>query len=359
MDGLTQSTNSIADSIHFYMFSDLSKSYRELTKARIVKDVRKLILDLRQQNLTTEQQRSFVVINFVQLKLMIAFLRSHPSNERFSFPFMNINGVNIYGLGVSLSNLLRFRQYTESISVSDIFNEFVRGITYFQGHTNVHHPVYHRNQSCGPRADIQTFIDQHLDCSLISATTNNAASNAAYNTEYERRRKNIFNCYLERVIYDTLYSRYVGRQDDPHEQQAYNRMQQLYRNCYGLSANLTIRISYDQNMPNEIEINYTTPELERVESYSKDIVAYNPLSYNPNVFCMRFSIDIKNKVEISSTKTQTFVGGEVEWTDNLFMQTGGDGETKRYKYVDGRKYRLREDVFGQSYIIKNKQKVYI
>ena len=112
-------------------------------------------------------------------------------------------------------------------------------------------------------------------------------------------------------------------------------------------------------MPNEIEINYTTPELERVESYSKDIVAYNPLSYNPNVFCMRFSIDIKNKVEISSTKTQTFVGGEVEWTDNLFMQTGGDGETKRYKYVDGRKYRLREDVFGQSYIIKNKQKVYI
>lgn len=68
-----------------------------------------------------------------------------------------------------------------------------------------------------------------------------------------------------------------------------------------------------------------------------------------------FYVGLKNQ----SPFNHSFLSPYLEWTDNLFMQTGGDGETKRYKYVDGRKYRLREDVFGQSYIIKNKQKVYI
>ena len=77
-------------------------------------------------------------------------------------------------------------------NTTHIFEEFIKGITYFYDEIDQTHPIYHRLYSCGP------YRDTHRLGNLICVET-------LSDEEIKRRKPLIERCYVERLIYDEIY----------------------------------------------------------------------------------------------------------------------------------------------------------
>ena len=110
-----------------------------------------------------------------------------------------------------------------------LFNEFCKGITYFQNEVVIERPSYHRDASCG-ESD-KTAMDKFT----ILAT--DAPGEAI------RKKTAVRLCYIERLVYDALYSKILYAQDLSHlfEKQI---MDHLHLH-YFPNETISIEITYD------------------------------------------------------------------------------------------------------------------
>jgi hypothetical protein len=110
-----------------------------------------------------------------------------------------------------------------------LFNEFCKGITYFDNELIVERPSYHRDASCGSKTD-------NVSKKFKIKSTDTLA-------EANRKKAAVRLCYIERLIYDAIYSKILYTQDTRHlvEKQAMDRL----HHEYFPTENISIEITYN------------------------------------------------------------------------------------------------------------------
>lgn len=127
-----------------------------------------------------------------------------------------IYGSILSGLDVEIS----------SRKVTQVFDEFVKGITYFNDEEvyDQRHPVYHRRGSCSPRGQ------QNIPC-----------KSGMYD---ETVSKEIEKCYLERLIYDAIWQELCNTQQDKGHLEWLEETRRAYLSCH---PNHSIVVEFDFN----------------------------------------------------------------------------------------------------------------
>lgn len=332
--------------------------------ALAVTAARRSMEQLRVQNVSQQDVMSFLRRNFVSIQRIVLFLKHFAPSYEFSLPSMRVNKQNMFGLGKQIARRFMYDEYLNKLNISVIFKRFVLGITLFDDHCDgeLGWPVYHRGQSCGPKVGAEeqsAYFDAKMRCSRTQD-----------NNEVVERRKRVWNCYLERQIYDQLSKRYTEYgQDVGHVHEATNKVRYLFLDCFGHSAEMKVGVSFDENlnMPIALHVSYTTPELHRREHYRKHLAhleyVTDPRTGRPcelpvysddnKAIASRWSSDILNRVETKSEKTQTCIV-ENPWTIILqgeeqasspLVGGGGVRSSSRaskiwYTFVDGKKTRI-------------------
>jgi len=130
---------------------------------------------------------------------------------------------------------------------TQLCQEFCKGITYFENDGPIlESPFYHRKSSCGTKTKQASEKFKH------DATK-----------EYVRR------CYLERLIYDQIYTHTLHFQDIGHEYEL-KVIEQLYQKFFSYSS-IDVRIKYrDMIYPINVMIIHSTPNGVVIEQYSKN-----------------------------------------------------------------------------------------
>jgi hypothetical protein len=155
-----------------------------------------------------------------------------------------------------------------------IFNKFVRGITYFASESVVEQPIYHRDASCG-------------------------SANLDYITKFVNRSAtadSLERCYIERLIYDAIYTTVYYKQDLGHLQELRN-IERLYQER---NSGITIRVEVNFHnliLPAELVIRWT-------KAWDKTITEIYSKNNNDQVDCKR--IDTTSGYIMKYTKIQDF-----------------------------------------------------
>ena len=155
-----------------------------------------------------------------------------------------------------------------------LVTEFCKGITYFNNNTGIDAvPFYHRDTSCGP-------------------LSRNNLTNKIF----------LRNCYIERKIYDLIYSRVFYEQDLGHLVEL-NKVERLYDDKYH-KEDLKIHVK----MPDGVH-----PVCLELEWYQRDVLikeSYHKTFGKKLVTCKREVFE--NNSKKSFEKTQTF-DQETSW----------------------------------------------
>lgn len=161
-----------------------------------------------------------------------------------------------------------------------IFNQFVRGITYFSSESVAEQPIYHRDASCG-------------------------SANLDYITKFVNRSDtadSLERFYIERLIYDAIYTTVYYKQDLGH----LNELRNIERLYQERNNGITIRVEVNFHnliLPASLIIRWTKEWDKTVtETYSKDT--------NGGVDCKR--IDMMSGSILKYTKIQNF-DNKREW----------------------------------------------
>ena len=180
--------------------------------------------------------------------------------------------------------------------VTNTFNEFIKGITHFSSNTGLERPLYHRDQSCGPKIANSSYKDRNRKCILNDNID-----------EFNRVRLNSKNCYLERLIYDKLWKHFMSQsQNLGHGNELLRADYDYFATCYP-STVLNIDIKYESDYyPNKLVISLINPSKNIIESYNKNILTYNPVKYDTNIKCERIINDNENFIKITESKFQDF-----------------------------------------------------
>lgn len=177
--------------------------------------------------------------------------------------------------------------------VTKLFEEFIKGITYFRQQIDPRHPfpVYHRLHSCGPNlygAQMdEEYRGAHLTC-----------PGGLPRSEKNRRKTLIERCYLERLIYDELYRHFALHHPargnaEPEQDLAHTTRLRLvesdYRSCFR-DGRIEIAIRYESNYPTHLEVRrYKKDALVSTEVYVKTLgdLSNRFVVYEPGVYCHR------------------------------------------------------------------------
>ena len=170
------------------------------------------------------------------------------------------------------------------MQISFIFNELIKGITYFQqeGVSNAM-PLYHRLTSCGPNRN-QTFRQHYNQCKPMMDK-----KHKKHVKEY------ITNCYVERLLYDewyqhqTLYfptnSSSVPMQDKGHVTWLKN-VHEDYKSCFP-DVDVSVMIDdFDGLMPTSVSITRCKNNMEvSKERYLRSVIHGDVKQYDELVEC--------------------------------------------------------------------------
>jgi hypothetical protein len=134
-----------------------------------------------------------------------------------------------------------------------LYNEFCKGITYFNGTEVTEAPYYYREDSCGLK------IQNYLEKFKITASDKKKAS----------KLKALKKCYIDRLIYDAIYNQILHMQDIQHLYELQN-ISRLFQDYFNESIN--VKLKY-RNMiyPYEVEIINTKADgSTSIERYQKE-----------------------------------------------------------------------------------------
>ena len=204
-----------------------------------------------------------------------------------------------------LSKLLNVNKRS-SINISDIFEEFIQGITYFEEEAATlgkpsHQLIYHRLSSCGTGDD--AFRRMHHSCIGVSRQ------------EKKRRRKMIETCYIERLIFDRFFTYavfYDSKKGEP-PQQDVGHLDRIsltktdYKSCFP-DEDIEVHLGFTGDIPSILTIIKTKKGIEKNrETYIK---TFHEISGWPKTW-KRYKYDlfvdaIKTIGDKSYRKFQTF-----------------------------------------------------
>lgn len=139
---------------------------------------------------------------------------------------------------------------------TDLSTEFCKGITYFKNetHGDDEQPFYHRDASCGSKR----FTASEKFHQLHSNT----------NVDILRKKTYSRRCYLERLIYDVVYTNTFHHQDIGHLHEL--QIMERIHDCYFPSDCLNIHIDFvDGIIPAKLHIYITNKDIYIHEEYVK------------------------------------------------------------------------------------------
>lgn len=168
---------------------------------------------------------------------------------------------------------------------TNIFNEFTKGITYFETDHVPGNPIYHREESCGD-ANVpsnQKFVERITNSSL----------------DRKRKHVTIRRCYIERLIYDVIYSNTFYKQDIQHLHEL-KSVEQLHDSYYK-DESVSIKIKFrDDIYPERLSIITEYPSRIETNTYAKQWGS-------ANVSCKKTVFFTKKEIAFESyDKTQTY-----------------------------------------------------
>lgn len=189
--------------------------------------------------------------------------------------------------------------------VTPLFENFVKGITYFEYQKNLVNsvPIYHRFYSCGDGTEL--YRNDHMIC-----------LKGIGRREQNRRKRLIETCYIERLIYDALYRHETlhfpatgiqdARQDDGHLFRL-DLTRADYETCFK-KCRIEVEVEYTDQLPMRLRVKRTkegkeTSMEEYMRSYKFD---RGSKIYDPVVECHKVVGDRQ------LMKLQTF-HKEVNW----------------------------------------------
>lgn len=134
-----------------------------------------------------------------------------------------------------LRNILQIHK-NKNIDLSYIFEEFIKGITYFKYQQESKYSIiYHRLYSCGSKGN-----SENLKCTKTK-----------YSKEHKRK---IETCYIERLIFDQLY-REIGEeltQDKTHIDRL-EITKNIYQTCFP-KQDIVVNIQFENRVPTRCNI---------------------------------------------------------------------------------------------------------
>lgn len=140
------------------------------------------------------------------------------------------------------SKLRLVRESDHRVRVTNIFKEFVKGITFFSTERvySVFDPIYHRRGSCAPKN-----MKGNITC--VRGEKDKA---------YREKSEAITKCYVERLIYDQLWTDLTNSQQDQAHLLWLDKTREDYLKCYKNFA-IQIKIDYSttvKDIPEELVI---------------------------------------------------------------------------------------------------------
>jgi hypothetical protein len=181
--------------------------------------------------------------------------------------------------------------------ITQTFNEFVKGITYFQ-HQEAYaanQPVYHRHGACAPRG-----TDNHH---CLPSNTVNAR---------RVKKADIETCWIERQIFDEIWTYLHGTQDLSHLEWM-SSTRRAYETCHpGVRASAHVAFDKETNLPVSVIIRKEYPDEPGMrtvaEEYIKALAFDGPSPYGSVVIGIRTekSSDGGRRQVVQSRKTSSF-----------------------------------------------------
>jgi len=306
--------------------SNIYKAAEDRRDVRYIKLIGNILLDM-QHNLnkyvlTQDEKNKFYDLHKNDLYSISQLLRKHPklkiqdvSKNKTIQVVSLIDTVFEPSIGY-VTNTKKILEF-----ISNIFKEFMKGITYFESNSNISHPIYHRDQSCGQRNELKD-----LDCTNVFDNSD----------EFMRRSQKSKMCHIERLVYNELFMAYFpsGEQDYKHKAMLLNtaRGPDKFASCY---PNTIIQISLDWTsdkcFPSRLNIYTVSPSKSKIEAYTKITKTYSKKYYNinsigllnvdvtniykPLVSCQKQIYDLETHIYIQSEKEQDFHKEQLLWNE--------------------------------------------
>ncbi len=180
----------------------------------------------------------------------------------------------------------------ETRKVTQIFNEFLKGITYFSNQQPINNqPVYHR-----PGYSCREKQQPNEECQQTNTNANR-----------QSKKARIRICYIERLVYDELWSKLLFSPQDIGHIQWLGDTKKAYQTCF---ENKNLFIELEMNKRNTKPISLKIFEHDKIEQYEKPYDDLNEI-YTQTVYCYKID-DRRNKFY---SKENTFEQEGV-WVEN-------------------------------------------
>lgn len=211
---------------------------------------------------------------------------------------------------------------------STYFLQFIQGITLFHedGIDEPSIPAYHRASSCGPKRADDDYNLANINCKEYIDIA-----------DLFRKKRNSWNCYLERKIYDEMYINILNifEQNFGHRLQLRHIEMNNFESCFPLLYFnfISINVLWNELIPIGLEIKYKvrdTPDgnfKTIIEKYQKK---FNEESYLSAVSCLKSTQENnqENNRIITEHLTQSVFKHNVNWTILYQNQDGGTIKNK-------------------------------
>lgn len=167
-----------------------------------------------------------------------------------------------------------------------LFQEFIKGVTYFQHQGGIEVPIYHRINACGPGDN--AFREAYQRC-----------TDDLDDFRAEDIKKRIETCFIERLVYDKMYRDFElhfpkAGTDSPSQDDNHNYRLQItmddFATCFP-HIHIDVNIVWDNHMPIQLVITRRlNGNITSVETYHRNIIIsdlFGNKQYDPYVECFR------------------------------------------------------------------------
>lgn len=195
---------------------------------------------------------------------------------------------------------------------------FLQGITIFEARGDtpssaIGRPAYHRSTSCGswdprdPEAS-RAFERDHLTCDP-----------SLDETELERRRRNVWTCLVERLVYNDLHLKFIGPQDTGHSHNERRVTRQLFETCFAthhvMLADVDVELHPRLHVPVSMRLQYHTPDHRVTERYVRRALATGRLyDLDVNVYVRKEVVPLNGDgAGDEYVRTQSYFQAPTDW----------------------------------------------
>lgn len=201
--------------------------YHKITQTNLVALLQEFENRLREQNI----DETFILQNYETLssiKFELEYILKEPNVRKNNGKLIGFRD-RIFKNLLSSINVVNDRK-----KVTDLFDEFIKGITYFsnQQRFSTFQPAYHRESSCSRKGE------PNKKCTSFD----------------KRNSSDIERCYIERLIYDEMWNHMMNSQQDANHVNLLQDTKMAYTTCFPKTEIKVTIIRFHENNPITVEI---------------------------------------------------------------------------------------------------------